>query len=78
LEQILSLLESHKLEALAKEALQKDVADPDFPSPSPSKAPQLHIKLNVVIEDVFQQIRQGNFLKKGKIKFKGNEWYFLP
>lgn len=71
LEQVLSLLETHKLEAMAKEALQQQVPDHDFPTPSTLKAVQLHIKLNVVIEEVYQQIRQGSFLKKGKVKFKG-------
>lgn len=58
---------------MAKEALQQQWVDHDFPTPSPLKSAQLHIKLNVVIEEVYQQIRQGNFLKskKGKVKFKG-------
>src|SRR5947207_3093635 len=51
---------------MAKDALAKGVPDHDLPHPFPLKTLPVHIKLNVVIEEVYQQIRQGNFLKKGK------------
>eukprot|EP01126_Amoeba_proteus_P032694 TRINITY_DN3190_c0_g1_i5.p1 TRINITY_DN3190_c0_g1~~TRINITY_DN3190_c0_g1_i5.p1 ORF type:complete len:362 (+),score=69.90 TRINITY_DN3190_c0_g1_i5:491-1576(+) len=72
LEQVLRLLESGSLDPLAQEALQREIDDPDFPPSSTLKSVSLHIRLNVVIEDLYQQLRNGNFLKKGKVKFKAS------
>eukprot|EP01126_Amoeba_proteus_P032702 TRINITY_DN3190_c0_g5_i1.p1 TRINITY_DN3190_c0_g5~~TRINITY_DN3190_c0_g5_i1.p1 ORF type:complete len:318 (+),score=69.69 TRINITY_DN3190_c0_g5_i1:162-1115(+) len=74
LEHVLSLLESGHLERLAKEALCKEVLEePDFPPVRPlTLVSRPHTKLNVVLEEIYKELRNGAFLKKGKTKFKAS------